>query len=135
MGYCPYICIRCGNVEDNGWENDKYCCGDKKYKAYTDDFGYYVSEGICDSCVGGPGETHINNIIIFRNNVEFHRGTKQLTDFKTFLEDFMEYKFRETYSSNHELDVEYQTNYIRKQYIRLRSRLLIEKCIYQTVKS
>jgi hypothetical protein len=26
MGYCPYLCIVCYNVEDNGWWNYKHGC-------------------------------------------------------------------------------------------------------------
>ena len=24
MGYCPYLCIRCKKIEDNGWGTDWY---------------------------------------------------------------------------------------------------------------
>lgn len=26
MGYCPYLCIVCKNVKDNGWWNKKHDC-------------------------------------------------------------------------------------------------------------
>ena len=26
MGYCPYLCIVCENIEDNGWWNNKHDC-------------------------------------------------------------------------------------------------------------
>lgn len=25
MGYCPYMCVYCGDIEDNGWDNTQYC--------------------------------------------------------------------------------------------------------------
>ena len=33
MGYCPYMCIVCENVEDNGWWNKKH---DSQYSDLVD---------------------------------------------------------------------------------------------------
>jgi hypothetical protein len=60
MGYCPYQCINCKDVEDNGWtsetdyENNEYqeikC---KKFEKRTGIKGYYSEEmgnDVCNKC-------------------------------------------------------------------------------------
>ena len=37
MGYCPYMCIVCENIEDNGWG---YNCKNFKSKSYQEFFLY-----------------------------------------------------------------------------------------------
>lgn len=60
MGYCPYICILCRDIEDNGWSNlDLFSnldriLEDKGYKIHNKKEtyeGYPLTNDVCDSCL------------------------------------------------------------------------------------
>ena len=110
----------------------------KLYKGVEDRMGYCPSDDLCDKCkrrldidmgnYTGSGEFLVNNIIDFRNEIKDfiseYTEIEQLPDFEKFLERVSKYGFDIVYSSTkREIDIEYQTNYIRKQYYRLRARL------------
>ena len=60
MGYCPYQCMLCGCVEDNGWggtwQGLNWLLEEKGYKFVElnslDEDGYGVAPDFCDDCLG-----------------------------------------------------------------------------------
>ena len=71
MGYCPYMCIVCGTVEDNGWNNRSICKAmienkecvitDLSKRQYDDDD--IITYDVCDDCLKTslepPKEKHV----------------------------------------------------------------------------
>ena len=56
MGYCPYQCMLCGQVEDNGWggtwQGLNWLLRVKGYEFVDPDEDGAVAPDFCDDCLG-----------------------------------------------------------------------------------
>jgi hypothetical protein len=58
MGYCPYLCIFCKDIQDNGWDNGSFSCK-KASKLTGTSINYFkdrvrdedLSLSVCDDCL------------------------------------------------------------------------------------